>query len=244
MNKKKILYLDMDGVLADFDGKMKELCPELYTLDEFDDYEKRSDKIDEIVSKNPRLFETLNPMNEAIESVKELFTLFDVYFLSTPMWAVPESFMGKRIWLETHFGEDAKKKLILTHRKDLAIGDILVDDRKKNGAGEFKGKHIWFGKKEHPTWKQTLRELRNVINPKLRKFKSLINEKGRDDFGASGMTFEVDELIKDKIYIQADQSRYDAHGRNSAPFFVDDNGCSRNIQHMLDKGYIEEIFED
>lgn len=156
---KKILYLDMDGVLADFDGRIKEICPELYTSEEFDTYDKKSDKIDIIVSRQPRFFETLEPMDGAIDAVKQLFSLYDVYFLSTPMWAVPESFMGKRIWLEKHFGDDAKKKLVLTHRKDLVIGDILVDDRLKNGAGEFKGKHIHFGQEEFPTWKEILKEL-------------------------------------------------------------------------------------
>ena len=153
---KKILYLDMDGVLADFDGRMKEICPELYTSEEFDTYDKKSDEIDAIVSRQPRIFETLNPMDGAIDAVKQLFSRYQVYFLSTPMWAVPESFMGKRIWLEKHFGEDAKKKLILSHRKDLAIGDYLVDDRTKNGAGEFTGEHIHFGQNEFPTWKETL----------------------------------------------------------------------------------------
>ncbi len=244
MTKKKILYLDMDGVLADFDGRMKELCPELYSSPEYDDYEKKSDKIDELVAIAPRIFETLTPMNGAIDAVNELFSLYDVYFLSTPMWAIPESFMGKRIWLEKHFGENAKKRLILTHRKDLAIGDVLVDDRLKNGAGEFKGKHIHFGKKEYPTWKETLRELRHIVNPRLRQFRSLINEKGLDDVGFSGITFEVDQLIKGNIYEEADRRNYDSHGRNSKPFFVDDNGCSRDIRFMLDKGYVEEIFED
>lgn len=234
----------MDGVLADFDKCIKAIKPELYTDEEFDTYDKKSDEIDAIVSKQPHIFEELEPLEGAIEAVKELFGLYDVYFLSTPMWAVPESYMGKRKWVEKHFGEDAKKKLILTHRKDLAIGDILVDDRKKNGAGEFTGRHIWFGQKEYPTWKQTLRELRNIVNPKLRKFRSLINETGLDDVGFSGMTIRVDQLIKGKIYEEADRSKYDAHGRRSAPFFVDDNGCSRDIQHMLDNEYIEEIFED
>jgi hypothetical protein len=38
-----------------------------------------------------------------------------------------------------------------------------------------------------------------------------------DDYGFSGMTFEVDQLIKGKIYTQADQRFYDNHGRNSPP---------------------------
>tara|TARA_R110000772_G_scaffold2410_4_gene8500 strand:- start:8740 stop:9006 length:267 start_codon:yes stop_codon:yes gene_type:complete len=76
---------------------------------------------------------------------------------------------------------------------------------------------------------------------KLRKFKCLVDEKGMDDIGMSGMTFEVDQLIKDKIYTQADQRNYDKRGRDSAPFFVDDNGCSRNIKEMLRENKIEEV---
>lgn len=154
--KKKILYLDMDGVLADFDKCMKAIKPELYEEGEFDTYDKKSDEIDAIVAKQPHIFEDLEPMEGAIDAVKQLFNRYDVYFLSTPMWAVPESYMGKRKWVEKHFGEYAKKKLILSHRKDLAIGHYLVDDRFKNGAGEFTGKHIHFGNSEFPTWKETL----------------------------------------------------------------------------------------
>ena len=40
--KKKILYLDMDGVIADFDLAIKEICPELETSDNFPDYETRT----------------------------------------------------------------------------------------------------------------------------------------------------------------------------------------------------------
>lgn len=78
---------------------------------------------------------------------------------------------------------------------------------------------------------------------KLRKFKALVNEKGLDDFGASGMTFEVDQLIKDKIYVQADQRFYDEIGRNSKPFFVDGNGCSRDIDRSIKEGIVIEVFE-
>jgi hypothetical protein len=75
----------------------------------------------------------------------------------------------------------------------------------------------------------------------LRKFRSLVDEKDRDDFGMSGLTFEVDSLVKGKVYTQADTTYYDARAKASAPFFVDDNGCSRDIGHMLEKGLVEEI---
>ena len=76
---------------------------------------------------------------------------------------------------------------------------------------------------------------------KLRKFRALINEKGLDDGGVASFTFEVDQLIKGKIYTQADQRNYDEHGRNSKPFFVDDNGCSRDIERSIKQGIIEEV---
>jgi hypothetical protein len=78
---------------------------------------------------------------------------------------------------------------------------------------------------------------------KLRKFRALSSERGFDDFGASGLTFEVDQLVKGRVYIEADRRRYDETGRNSKPFFVDDNGCCRDIADMIKSGIVEEIFE-
>ena len=159
---KKILYIDMDGVVADFDGKIKELCPGLETSDEYPDYDVRSLKVDALVAENPRIFYDLKPIFESIEFVKDLMRYYDVYFLSTPMWYIPESFSGKRVWLEKHFGEAAKKRLILTHRKDLVIGDFLIDDRLKNGSENFKGKMIHFGSKSYPNWRETYNFLYSI----------------------------------------------------------------------------------
>lgn len=77
----------------------------------------------------------------------------------------------------------------------------------------------------------------------MRKFRALISEKGLDDFGASGITFEVDQLIEGKIYKQQDTTYWDEHAKRSAPFFVDDNGCSRNIEKCIKNGIIIEVFE-
>lgn len=160
MTKKKTLYLDMDGVIANFDKMIHDLHPELL---EITDYDERSDMIDKVAMENPNLFCELEPIEGAIEAVNKLFEIFDVYFLSTPMYEIPESYMGKRIWLEKHFGEKAKKRLTLTHRKDLSIGEFLVDDRIKNGAGEFTGKHIHFATPEFPNWETTLKYLEDNV---------------------------------------------------------------------------------
>ena len=45
---------------------------------------------------------------------------------------------------------------MLTHRKDLLIGDYLIDDRPFNGAKEFTGEWIHFGSKGFENWDKVL----------------------------------------------------------------------------------------
>ena len=156
---KKILYIDMDGVIADFGKTINQIDPTIDMSNSEVNYLERSRRVDEICEKYTTIFEYLEPIKDAIESVKQLFDKYEVYFLSTPMWNVPDSYKGKRIWLSKYFGELATKKLILTHRKDLALGDILVDDRIKNGVENFKGEHIHFGNDKFPNWKSVLEYL-------------------------------------------------------------------------------------
>lgn len=152
---KKILYIDMDGVIADFHHGVQALDPEANPQD----YHKGYDYVDQICRSNPNIFHNLIPIDGAIKAVNTLFMHFDIYFLSTPMWSVPESFTGKRLWIARMFGEKATKRLILTHRKDLAIGDYLIDDSIRNGAGEFKGTLIPFGTDAFPDWKSVVEYL-------------------------------------------------------------------------------------
>lgn len=159
--KKKILYIDMDGVIADFDKSILDFCPELLIEEQYRDVNIRDAKIDYICETNQDFFHNLIPIEGAIDAIRILFELYEVYFLSSPMWYVPHSFVGKRIWIEKHFGRLSKRRLILTHRKDLNIGDYLVDDTTRNGAGEFKGIHIHFGTDEFPNWEVTLKYLQN-----------------------------------------------------------------------------------
>lgn len=65
---------------------------------------------------------------------------------------MPNSYLRKRIWLEKTFGEKAAKRLILTHRKDLQFGHILVDDRTRHGADKFQGMFIHYRQKPFENW--------------------------------------------------------------------------------------------
>ncbi len=159
---KKILYLDMDGVVADFEKGIRGLQPEMKEFSSFEDLKVLSDGFDLVCYANPEIYHHLPPVPGAIEAVRKLSAIYEVYFLSTAMWDLPESFTGKRMWVEKHFGDLGKKKLILTHRKDLMRGDFLVDDRTHNGAGEFEGELLLFGSEKFPDWEVTLKYLLQV----------------------------------------------------------------------------------
>lgn len=165
LEEKPILYIDMDGVVADFDHEIKKVHP---TCFELEDGDERGKIIDEICEADVHIFNRLRPMDGAIEAVKLLNEYYNILFLSTPMWNVPESFTDKRHWIERHFGEIGKKKLVLSHNKHLHIGDFLIDDRLKNGAEKFPGMHIHFGQAKFPNWQSVLDYLLPT-KPQLKK---------------------------------------------------------------------------
>ena len=146
MNKKRI-YFDMDGVLVDFESG----------LNKVDDAVKEQYKgrLDEI----PGLFALMEPMAGAIEVVKLLARNYDVFILTTSPWNNPTAASDKIEWVKKYMDDVFHKRVIITHRKDLLDGDYLIDDRAKNGAGEFKGEWIQFGSQKFPDWDSILKYL-------------------------------------------------------------------------------------
>ena len=150
--KKLRIYVDMDGVIADFDKARKNLRrsrqgrPDLYV-----DYLH------------------LDVMPGAEEAMSYLNEHHEVFVASTPPWSRIQVWADKRAWLEQWF-PDLKRKLILTHRKDLLIGDVLIDDSSYRGQPNFKGNWIWFGNKNYPrviNWKDCLEIIKNMENEKV-----------------------------------------------------------------------------
>jgi len=68
--------------------------------------------------------------------------------------------VDKLKWVKKHLGKVSYKRLILSHHKNLNIGDFLIDDRTKNGADKFKGEHIHFGTKKFPNWTSVMKYLK------------------------------------------------------------------------------------
>jgi 5'-nucleotidase len=128
MKEPKTILIDMDGVIVDYN-------PSIHGTD---------DSVD---------FASLKPIEHAIETIKELMAMgHDVFIATTAPWGNPKSWMDKRLWIGEHLPE-LHKRIFMTHRKDMLIGDYLIDDRPNNGAQDFKGEWIHFGQDKFPDWK-------------------------------------------------------------------------------------------
>ena len=146
--KTEILYIDMDNVLVDFPSAFKKLNKE--TLQE---YEGRLDEV-------PGIFSLMEPLEGAKEAFDAVAAEYDTYILSTAPWENPSAWSDKLLWVKKNLGNAAYKRLILSHHKNLNAGNFLIDDRTKNGSGEFGGEHIHFGTDKFPDWKTVVRYLK------------------------------------------------------------------------------------
>ena len=134
---KKIIYIDMDGVISAFNKAAKQ-----------GGYTHRPDlKVN---------YRTLDLIPGARSALIRLNHDFDIFIATTPPWSRPDVWTHKREWIGEHFPW-LKRKMILTHRKDLLIGDILIDDSRWRGQPDFQGDWFWFNQDwESRNWKACL----------------------------------------------------------------------------------------
>ena len=102
---EKRLYVDMDGVLVDFNSGVNRL--NTMTRAAYADAPKNA----------PGVFALMDPMPGAIEAINRLYEKFDVFILSTAPWNNPSAWSDKLNWVKQHLGKRFEKRLILCHHK-------------------------------------------------------------------------------------------------------------------------------
>lgn len=140
----KRLYFDMDDVLVDFESGLAQQSEETLQAYAGKEYEI------------PGLFSSMQPISGAIEAVHELAKHYDCYILSTAPWKNPSAWSDKVLWVTKYLDDVFHKRIVITHCKHLCKGDILIDDRGKNGTSEFEGEWIQFGSAQYPDWDSVL----------------------------------------------------------------------------------------
>lgn len=153
--KKRRVYVDMDGVLADFDAVIKKVCKD-------SGVKCLTDAQKDEAMNSAGFFMSMPVIKDAHWGMVWLDCFCETYILSTAPWDNPRSWMEKRLWVEENFPL-YKKRLILSHNKQLHIGDFLVDDRTTNGASEFEGELIMFGSESFPDWKSVIYHLESRL---------------------------------------------------------------------------------
>jgi 5'(3')-deoxyribonucleotidase len=150
---KDTVFVDMDNVLVNFQSGIDKI-----TKEEREEYAGRYDEVSGIFSK-------MEPNEGAIESYKWLTKYFEVYILSTSPWENPSAWSDKLLWVKKYLGEEAFKRLILSHHKNLLKGQFIIDDRTVRGVNKFDGKHIHFGEDgDYRNWKEVVSYLKDFIS--------------------------------------------------------------------------------
>ncbi len=142
--QKPILYIDLDGTLADYDNGWRKLD------------EKTQAEYEGHLYDAPGFFANLEPLPSAVKAFRWLALRYDTYILSSAPFSNPTAWSDKLMWVQKHLGVATFRRLILSHHKNLSYGDYLIDDREVNGAKDFMGTFLHFGQDPFKTWDDVL----------------------------------------------------------------------------------------
>jgi len=123
------LYLDLDGVMADFDAHF----PAVFGLDHRG---MADDAMWATINAHPSYFRDMPPCPGAVEFFREIGHLDPIILTACPRTNYPHVARQKREWVREHLSATTTVLPVMGgHNKPLfmhAPGDILIDDFEKN----------------------------------------------------------------------------------------------------------------
>jgi 5'(3')-deoxyribonucleotidase len=136
---KPVVLLDVDGVLSDFVGGVVRAAKTyghapitpITTWDVFSHFDPPIGRVMKSLDvKGQGFCRDLEPLPGAIEAVRHLRKISDVYAVTTP-WDSLYWVHERTRWLHEHFGLPFAKQ-VHTAAKHLVSGDVFVDDKPSN----------------------------------------------------------------------------------------------------------------
>uniref|UniRef100_A0A8C2SPR3 5',3'-nucleotidase, mitochondrial n=1 Tax=Coturnix japonica TaxID=93934 RepID=A0A8C2SPR3_COTJA len=140
------VLVDMDGVLADFEGgflkKFRARYPDkpYIALEDrrgfwvSEQYGRLAAELSEkaiSIWESKNFFIELDPLPGAVEAVKQMSNLADtdVFICTSPIRKYRYCPYEKYAWVEKHFGPEFLEQIVLTRDKTVVSADLLIDDR-------------------------------------------------------------------------------------------------------------------
>ena len=101
--------------------------------------------------------EDMEPYGSAVKAFAALSRHYTPYVLISNSFNEPERLPALYRWVEKKLGVPAWNRIIVTNRKDMVLGDYLIDRYPERLAtGDFMGTVLHFGEEPFKTWEEVL----------------------------------------------------------------------------------------